>query len=587
MKFLRSLFKFSSTIRMKLVTVSVLLLTIPLIILGIFSYQKSGSSLDELGATNLENSVAMTIEMIESLNEEVEKGTIPLEEAQEKVKVGILGEKDQEGLRPINQNIDLGEFGYMFIADSNGNLLSHPTIEGENTWDNKDINGHYYAQEYIEIGLDGGGLSYYSYPLPNDQNQIEEKVTYSKAFPEWDWVIVASTYMLDFNAPANEILTIIMVVIGATLFVGIIIIWLFANSISRPVNTVVDHMNHLADGDLTLDQIEIKSKDETGQLATAMNHMQAGLRDIISNVAEASEIITSQSEELTQAANEVRVGSEQVAVTMEELATGSESQANHSSDLSEMMGSFVTKVDDANENGEHIQESSGEVLELTNEGSQLMDASMKEMEIIDKIVHDAVEKVEGLDAHSQEISELVSVIQDIAEQTNLLALNAAIEAARAGEHGQGFAVVADEVRQLAEQSAASVTDITDIVNRIQEESSVVSSSLQSGYKDVESGAAQIAATGKTFNEINASVTDVVENISQVSENLADIAANSQEMNSSIQEIAAISEESAAGVEQTSASSQQSSSAMDEVANNSTDLAKLAEELNEVVRQFRL
>src|SRR5699024_7727133 len=139
-----------------------------------------------------------------------------------------------------------------------------------------------------------------------------------------------------------------------------------------------------------LDEIEIKSKDETGQLAIAMNHMQTGLREIISNVSQASETITSQSEELTQAANEVRAGAEQVAVTMEELATGSESQANHSSDLSAMMGSFVTRVEEANDSGEHIQESSNDVLELTNEGSQLMHASMKEMEIIDKIVHDAV-----------------------------------------------------------------------------------------------------------------------------------------------------------------------------------------------------
>src|SRR5690625_7272485 len=100
---------------------------------------------------------------------------------------------------------------------------------------------------------------------------------------------------------------------------------------------------------------------------------------------------------------------------------------------------------------------------MTNDGSLLMESSTKQMAIIDQIVHEAVEKVEGLDVHSQQISELVSVIQDIADQTNLLALNAAIEAARAGEHGQGFAVVADEVRKLAEEVSFSVTDITIIV----------------------------------------------------------------------------------------------------------------------------
>src|SRR5690625_7419979 len=89
-----------------------------------------------------------------------------------------------------------------------------------------------------------------------------------------------------------------------------------------------------------------------------------------------------------------------------------------------------------------------------------MSTSTNHMKRIDQIVQDAVEKVEGLDRHSQEISELVLMIKDIAEQTNLLALNAAIEATRAGEHGQGFAVVAVEVRKLAEEYSNSVDQIT-------------------------------------------------------------------------------------------------------------------------------
>src|SRR5699024_5360953 len=181
---------------------------------------------------------------------------------------------------------------------------------------------------------------------------------------------------------------------------------------------------------------------------------------------------------------------------------------------------------------------------MTDQGTQLMESSTEQMEIIDQIVHDAVAKVEGLDAHSQEISELVSVIHDIAEQTNLLALNAAIEAARAGEHGQGFAVVADEVRKLAEQSSNSVTNITEIVERIQTESSIVSDSLRDGYKEVEQGTSQITTTGKTFKEISTALIEMVNNTNKVSENLANVAANSQEMNSAIEDIAAISEESA-------------------------------------------
>jgi len=179
------------------------------------------------------------------------------------------------------------------------------------------------------------------------------------------------------------------------------------------------------------------------------------------------------------------------------------------------------------------------------------------------------------------------VIKDIADQTNLLALNAAIEAARAGEHGRGFSVVADEVRKLAEQTATSVTEITSIVQNIQEGFGLITESLQNGYREVEKGTAQIETTGKTFNEISNSVIEMVESIKSIPHNLSQLEAGSQEMNSSIQEIAATAEESAAGIEQTSASLQQTNSAVEEVALSSESLAKLAEELNDFIRQFKL
>src|SRR5699024_6402571 len=198
-----------------------------------------------------------------------------------------------------------------------------------------------------------------------------------------------------------------------------------------------------------------------------------------------------------------------------------------------------------------------------------------------------VEKVQGLETDSQEISKLVGVIQDIAEQTNLLALNAAIEAARAGEHGQGFAIVADEVRKLAEEVSYSVSDITEIVTNIQQESSVVTDSLQAGYQEVRKGSHQIESTGEKFADINTAVLSMVDHIKTSAENLSYIATNSRDMNQSIEEIAAVSEQSAAGVEQTSAATQQTNASMEELADSSTDLAQLADNLNELVHQFKL
>ncbi|MFD1449534.1 methyl-accepting chemotaxis protein [Oceanobacillus sojae] len=359
------------------------------------------------------------------------------------------------------------------------------------------------------------------------------------------------------------------------------------NVISKPIKAVMERMKLIAGGDLSQDDLQNQGRDEVGQLVDATNEMASNTRNLLRQINEVSETVTNQSEELTQAANEVKSGSEQVAITMQELAAGSEKQANSASELSDITGTFTTKVQEVNDNGERVQQYSDKVLEMTTNGSKLMSSSTEQMGRIDQIVQGAVVKVEALDKHSQKISHLVAVIKDIADQTNLLALNAAIEAARAGEHGKGFSVVADEVRKLAEQVAVSVTDITDIVANIQNETSTVVQSLKDGYVEVEQGTDQIVTTGKTFKEINQSISNMAGNINLVVENLADITTSSQEMKGSIEEIASISEEAAAGVQQTSASTQQTSSSMEEVAGSSEQLSRLAEELNGLVRRFRV
>ncbi|AMO86470.1 Methyl-accepting chemotaxis protein [Solibacillus isronensis B3W22] len=578
---------FHSSIKSKLIGISILLLIVPMIVIGMTSYQKSSTSLEQIGKTNLQNSVEFTLATIEAYNSEVSKGTISLESAQEKVKGIILGEKNGDGTRKINASIDLGENGYMIVYSQEGTRIAHPSKEGASAWDDEDENGIKFAQEMIKIANNGGGFTFYNSALPNNKEQIEEKVSYSKVDPNWEWVVTASTYMTDFNQPATELFNIILIVSGISIILGVIIIWFSANLITKPILKVTEQMGYLANGDLTKELLLIKSKDEISRLADAMNLLHKNLRNSMKKVSETSETLTSHSEELSQSADEVKMGSEQVASTVQELAAGSETQANNASDLASVMNTFVETVQEANESGLRIEGNSKAVLSMTSDGAELMKQSIQQMEKIHSIVNESVEKVAGLDKQSQEISNLVTVIKDVADQTNLLALNAAIEAARAGEHGKGFAVVADEVRKLAEQVSNSVTDITGIVDNIQKETFIVSDSLKVGYKEVELGKTQIESTGETFEGISVAVTEMVNSITTIGKNLSEISASTQEMNSSVVEIASVSEESAAGIEQTSASVQQTSSIMEEVAGSSKHLANLAEELNTLVREFKL
>lgn len=471
-------------------------------------------------------------------------------------------------------DIEIGETGYAVIYDNTGRLVAHP--------DEDMIGTDQSAESFYEEMMSGETSGIVEYEVDGQ----EIILGYAKN-PITDWTVGGIVHKTDFSKKARAVIGPIVITLAVVSVVVIGVSLTITRKITSSIQQVVGRMQQIAAGDLSHESLEVKSADEIGQLVVTTNEMNEHMRSLIEQIHDVSETVNRQSGELTVASDEVMASSEQVSATMQELASGAETQANNATDLSSMMSIFAKSVEEANDNGAFIQQSSDEVLQMTANGQSLMEQSTDQMNKINEIVRVAVEDVKRLDHESERITELVAVIEDIAEQTNLLALNAAIEAARAGEHGQGFAVVAEEVRKLAEEVGESVTDITEIVSGIQIQSTDVAESLESGFYEVEQGAEQIVKTGETFQEISTSVEEMVKNIQVVTNNLSDISNESNEMNKSVQEIAAITEEATAGVEETSASSQETSSAMEQVSASSSQLAELAQELNRLIRQFEL
>jgi len=574
------------SIKSKIICTTLLMLAIPALIIGLIGYTQARQHLNDLGQTNLKNGVKMAIQMINGLNDEVVKGHLTLEEAQEKVKTALIGPKNTDGTRTITNKTDLGKNGYFFVLDSKGNELAHPSIEGQNVWSLKDKKGYYYIQDLVKKAKSGGGFVTYDWQLPNDKNHQAEKITYSESDPNWGWVISAGTYSMDFYKSADTILYVLLITLAIALIVGIIITLLFSKHLADPIKKITLQMGEMASGNLTAEVTQTKRKDEIGQLQTSMNYMKEKLRDMILDITKVSDHVTSQSEELTQYADEVGIGTTQIATTMQELSNGAEEQAHSATTLLEKMSDFSQTIMQVAIQGETVKESSTQMLNVTDEGSQNMQQSVQQMHVIDERIKKSLDMVKGLDNKTGQITDLVKVIKDISEQTNLLSLNAAIEAARAGEHGKGFAVVADEVRKLADQVTQSISNITTIVTDIQNESKQVVDTLEDSYRLVNDGTKQINITGETFNDLKDTIKESGKQVENMAAAMFQVLDNTKEINEAIDTIASVSEETAAGVEEVTATTEQSSSSMEEVAKSTKRLEEQATNLNNLVQQFK-
>ncbi|SOC14932.1 methyl-accepting chemotaxis protein [Ureibacillus xyleni] len=390
--------------------------------------------------------------------------------------------------------------------------------------------------------------------------------------------------IVDEAKSSNLIINILATLITLTC---IYLTFLVSAVIAKPISKLMERMDSIAAGDLSLEPLEIETKDEIGRLTIAANKMTEQLRNVINDIQTVSNNVTYRSDELKQSAIEVTGGTTQTVVTVEQIAEGTEEQASSTMELKNVITTFTQNVEDANNNSQQVQKHSVEVKQMTEHGRNLMDNTSKQMVTIDAIVKSAVSKVENLNEQTKEITQLVKVITEIADQTNLLALNAAIEAARAGEQGKGFAVVADEVRKLAEEVTHSVSNISTIVYSIQNETNNVTSSLIEGYQEVAKGTEQTKTSRETFENISYAVTEMVENIGNVASNLKNLASYADNIESSIETIAAVSEQSAASAEETAATVEEVATSMEQISMNAEELASNATQLNRLVNQFKL
>lgn len=268
-----SIHKKHLNIHKKIVFIFSIVLIIATLIIGFVSFIIAKKALDKKGELILKNSVNQAIMLIESEYKNTQDGNENVDEAQEYIKTQLMGTLNEDGTRTLHHMVDLGENGYFIIYDSNGNELLHPTLEGENVWYVTDIldDKRYIVQEQIQQAIDGGGFMNYEWRFLYS-NKIDTKLSYSKYFEEWDWIVVATAYKSDFNSAANQLFVTLLVLI---LSVAAIIIYMFnhyINHITNPIIKVVQGMELVSQRDFHQVDLE-NSGDETKDLINGYNQM--------------------------------------------------------------------------------------------------------------------------------------------------------------------------------------------------------------------------------------------------------------------------------------------------------------------------
>jgi methyl-accepting chemotaxis protein len=330
------------------------------------------------------------------------------------------------------------------------------------------------------------------------------------------------------------------------------------DAVIKPVQEAAGVLEILAKGDLTA-RVEGEYQGDHAMIKDSINQMADSLDNALREVGEAVTATAS-------AAN-------QISSSTEEMAAGAQEQTSQTTEVASAVEEMTKTIMENSKNAGDTAGTAKEAKTAAEQGGKVVAETVSGMKQIAEVVKKSAGTVQELGKSSDQIGEIIGVIDDIADQTNLLALNAAIEAARAGEQGRGFAVVADEVRKLAERTTKATKEIAGMIKKIQVETKGAVESMEEGTKKVDEGILLADKAGASLNEIVGISQKVGDMVSQIAAASEEQSSASEQISKNVEAISSVTNQSASGTQQ--------------IARAAEDLNRLTENLQGLITRFKL
>ncbi len=479
----------------------------------------------------------------------------------------LNGEFDEDTAKTLALNIiksiryDNGN--YFWINDVKAKMVMHPikpSLNNKDLTDLKDPSGKKLFSAMVEIvKKDGAGMVPYLWPKPGSEDPVA-KLSYVKGFKPWGWIIGSGIYIDDVDTAFQKKLTIMVAVVAVILGLFIILSYIISKSIIVPLQKTTQAMDEIShgEGDLRA-RLDSQGKDEVSELAEAFNRYTSKIHGIITQVKDATSVLSTSSQELFGFSDETNNGM---------LRQRSETQQ-----VSMAVTEMSATVKEIAESSRSASESAGDAEKEAAAGESIVGEAVNSINILAAEVDQSANVINQLESESEAIGSVLDVIRGIAEQTNLLALNAAIEAARAGEQGRGFAVVADEVRTLASRTQESTQEIQHMIEKLQSGSTEAVKVMQSSRSTTQDTVEKAGEAAQSLKKIAASILIISEMNRKIAHAADEQAIVATEIDRSIVQISDLADE---GADNTT-----------KVTNASEKLSNLSKDLEKLINQFKV